>query len=91
MDALLALLWGWRWHLKSKRSAERRARREFSTEFKADAVRLVAERRASAVMLRSIMPNHWYHHHGQLTVYLRELGVPLPSIYGPTADENPFG
>jgi uncharacterized damage-inducible protein DinB len=40
--------------------------------------------------LRSIMLNHWYHHRGQLSVYLRELGVPLPSIYGPTADENPF-
>jgi uncharacterized damage-inducible protein DinB len=43
-----------------------------------------------AAMLRSVMLNHWYHHRGQLTVYLRELGVPLPSIYGPTADENPF-
>jgi uncharacterized damage-inducible protein DinB len=43
-----------------------------------------------AAMLRSIMLNHWYHHRGQLTVYLRQLGVPLPSIYGPTADENPF-
>ncbi len=40
--------------------------------------------------LRSIMLNHWYHHRGQLTVYLRQLGVPLPSVYGPTADENPF-
>lgn len=40
--------------------------------------------------LRSIMLNHWYHHRGQLTVYLRELGVPVPSIYGPSADENPF-
>jgi uncharacterized damage-inducible protein DinB len=40
--------------------------------------------------LRSIMLNHWYHHRGQLTVYLRELDVPLPSIYGPSADENPF-
>ncbi len=40
--------------------------------------------------LRSIMLNHWYHHRGQLTVYLRELGVPIPSIYGPSADENPF-
>jgi uncharacterized damage-inducible protein DinB len=42
-------------------------------------------------MLRSVMLNHWYHHRGQLTVYLRELNVPLPSIYGPSADENPFG
>jgi uncharacterized damage-inducible protein DinB len=41
-------------------------------------------------LARSVMLNHWYHHRGQLTVYLRELGVPLPSIYGPTADENPF-
>lgn len=40
--------------------------------------------------LRSIMLNHWYHHRGQLTAYLRALGVPLPSIYGPSADENPF-
>ena len=42
-------------------------------------------------MLRSVMLNHWYHHRGQLTVYLRELGVPIPAIYGPSADENPFG
>ena len=41
-------------------------------------------------MLRSVMLNHWYHHRGQLTVYLRALGVPVPSIYGPSADENPF-
>lgn len=43
-----------------------------------------------AAFMRAIMLNHWYHHRGQLTVYLRFLGVPLPSIYGPTADENPF-
>jgi uncharacterized damage-inducible protein DinB len=41
-------------------------------------------------MLRSVMLNHWYHHRGQLTVYLKELDVPIPSIYGPSADENPF-
>jgi uncharacterized damage-inducible protein DinB len=40
--------------------------------------------------VRSLMLNHWYHHRGQLTVYLRQLDVPLPSVYGPTADENPF-
>jgi uncharacterized damage-inducible protein DinB len=44
-----------------------------------------------AAVLRSVMLNHWYHHRGQLTVYLRQLGVPIPSIYGPSADENPFG
>ena len=41
-------------------------------------------------MLRSIMLNHWYHHRGQLSVYLKQLDVPIPSIYGPSADENPF-
>jgi uncharacterized damage-inducible protein DinB len=41
-------------------------------------------------ILRSIMLNHWYHHRGQLTVYLKQLDVPIPSIYGPSADENPF-
>ena len=41
-------------------------------------------------LLRSVMLNHWYHHRGQLTVYLRQLEVPIPSIYGPSGDENPF-
>lgn len=40
--------------------------------------------------LRTVMLNHWYHHRGQLSTYLRTLGVPIPSIYGPSADENPF-
>lgn len=43
-----------------------------------------------AAVLRTIMLNHWYHHRGQLLVYLRLHDVPLPSVYGPTADENPF-
>jgi len=49
---------------------------------------LFAAPRIAAV--RSIMLNHWYHHRGQLSVYLRLLNVPVPSIYGPSADENPF-
>src|SRR6267378_7133885 len=43
-----------------------------------------------AAVLRSFLFNHWYHHRGQLLVYLRLLNVPVPSVYGPTADENPF-
>ena len=42
-------------------------------------------------VLRSIMLNHWYHHRGQLSVYLRLLDIPVPVIYGPSADESPFG
>jgi len=40
--------------------------------------------------IRFILMNHNYHHRGQLSVYLRILDVPVPSIYGPSADENPF-
>lgn len=42
-------------------------------------------------VLRAILFNQTYHHRGQLTVYLRLLGIPVPAIYGPSADENPFG
>jgi uncharacterized damage-inducible protein DinB len=38
--------------------------------------------------LRSFVMNHLIHHRGQLSVYLRLNNVPLPSIYGPTADEQ---
>ncbi|HYL93298.1 MAG TPA: DinB family protein, partial [Alphaproteobacteria bacterium] len=41
-------------------------------------------------MVRALLLNHFYHHRGQLSVYLRLLDVPVPSIYGPSADENPF-
>ncbi|HEY4592728.1 MAG TPA: DinB family protein [Thermoanaerobaculia bacterium] len=41
-------------------------------------------------LVRTLMLNHWYHHRGQLVTYLRILDVAVPSVYGPTADENPF-
>jgi len=41
-----------------------------------------------AEVVRTWCMNHLYHHRGQLTVYLRLLDVPLPSVYGPTADLN---
>ncbi|MCU1231345.1 MAG: DinB family protein [Acidobacteria bacterium] len=41
-------------------------------------------------MIRMVVLNHVYHHRGQLSTYLRTLDVALPSIYGPSADENPF-
>ena len=43
-----------------------------------------------AALLRALLMNHTYHHRGQLSVYLRLLDVPVPPIYGPSADENPF-
>ncbi|HUO85785.1 MAG TPA: DinB family protein, partial [Thermoanaerobaculia bacterium] len=44
-----------------------------------------------AVALRSWVLNHLVHHRGQLSVYLRLLDVPVPSIYGPSADEEAPG
>ncbi|MCX7013682.1 MAG: damage-inducible protein DinB [Candidatus Sumerlaeota bacterium] len=37
--------------------------------------------------IRSMVTHHLIHHRGQLTVYLRLLGAPVPSTYGPTADQ----
>ena len=43
-----------------------------------------------AVVWRSFVLNHLVHHRGQLSVYLRMLDVPVPSMYGPSADESSF-
>ena len=44
-----------------------------------------------AAFVRTLLFNHWYHHRGQLSVYFRCLGVPVPAIYGRSADEKLFG
>jgi uncharacterized damage-inducible protein DinB len=41
--------------------------------------------------LRGFVFNHMIHHRGQMTVYLRMLDVPLPALYGPSADEGKLG
>lgn len=41
------------------------------------------------VVLRGTVMNHLIHHRAQLTMYFRMLGVPVPSLYGPSADEQP--
>jgi len=38
-------------------------------------------------VMRGVIINHLVHHRGQLSVYLRLRDVPVPSIYGPSADE----
>lgn len=40
------------------------------------------------VVIRTFSMNHVYHHRGQLSVYMRMLDIPVPSIYGPSADEQ---
>jgi len=39
-------------------------------------------------VLRGFVMNHLVHHRGQMSVYLRLKDVPVPSIYGPSADEG---
>jgi len=41
-----------------------------------------------AAVLRQFLMNHLVHHRGQLTVYLRMLDIPVPALYGPSADED---
>ncbi|HEV2288415.1 MAG TPA: DinB family protein [Candidatus Acidoferrales bacterium] len=43
-----------------------------------------------SVVLRGFVMNHMIHHRAQLSVYLRLNDVPVPSIYGPSADEQVF-
>ena len=42
------------------------------------------------IMDIGITLNHWVHHRGQLTVYMRLNDIPVPSIYGPSADDKSF-
>ena len=39
-------------------------------------------------MIRFIALNHIVHHRGQLSVYLRTQDIPVPGMYGPSADEK---
>jgi len=47
-------------------------------------------REPRAAVLRRMVLNHMIHHRGQLTMYLRLLDVPVPGLYGPSADEQKF-
>lgn len=50
----------------------------------------VVARMSRREMIRDSI-NHWVHHRGQMTVYLRLLGAKVPSLYGPSADDKSFG
>jgi uncharacterized damage-inducible protein DinB len=43
-----------------------------------------------SAVLRRMVFNHLIHHRGQLTMYLRLLSIPVPALYGPSADEKTF-
>ncbi|HEY8550326.1 MAG TPA: DinB family protein [Vicinamibacterales bacterium] len=46
--------------------------------------------RPRLAVFRTMALNHWYHHRGEMVVYLRLMGIPVPVVYGRSADENPF-
>jgi uncharacterized damage-inducible protein DinB len=41
-----------------------------------------------AAVLRGMVMNHMIHHRGQMSVYLRLLDIPVPGMYGPSADQK---
>jgi uncharacterized damage-inducible protein DinB len=60
-----------------------------SDEFLAQEIRVTPTiTRTRAMMLRRALLSHMVHHRGQLSVYLRVLGVAVPGMYGPSADER---
>lgn len=62
----------------------------FSTKWRLKAGGKVVLEESRAVVLRDTI-NHLAHHRGQLTVYLRLTNQPVPSMYGPTADDPSYG
>lgn len=60
----------------------------FKTWTMADAKGNVMMEMPRIQVLRAMILNHMIHHRGQMTVYLRLIDVPVPSVYGPSADEQ---
>jgi uncharacterized damage-inducible protein DinB len=61
----------------------------FTTNWRLKAGGQVVMNEPRHIVLRDTI-NHWSHHRGQLTVYLRLLDAKVPSVYGPTADDSRF-
>lgn len=89
LDALVDLMEG---HLVKARESLRRTNDDFlfTTNWRLLAGGQVVMNERREVVLRDTL-NHLAHHRGQLTVYLRLLDQPVPSIYGPSADDQRFG
>jgi len=73
-----------------RRTAEGRSDEELAASWTLRSGDHVVLEMTRASVLRRWVIHHLVHHRGQLSVYLRLLDVPVPSIYGPSADESPF-
>ena len=81
-------------HFEDNMSAARKALKESNDEALQSTFTLKANGQVlySALKIDDIGTtlNHWVHHRGQLTVYMRLNDIPVPSIYGPSADDKQF-
>ena len=73
----------------AKRTLEKTGSREFDQTFQLKVAGKVVMSSPKQESVRQTI-NHWVHHRGQLTVYMRMNGIPVPSIYGPSADDKTF-
>jgi uncharacterized damage-inducible protein DinB len=80
--------------LDTSMAAAREALQNVSEELLAKPWRLLVAGKTVMELPRQVMLsdtlNHWVHHRGQMTVYLRLLGSTVPALYGPSADERSF-
>ena len=78
-------------HVKKAREALKKTNDEylFTTKWRLKAGGHVVMNQPRHIVLRDTI-NHLAHHRGQLTVYLRMLDIPVPAIYGPSADDQSF-
>jgi uncharacterized damage-inducible protein DinB len=80
--------------LDTAAAGARRAIEQTTDEHLMTSWRLLARGKVVAEAPRHVMIqdtiNHWAHHRGQMTVYLRLMGAKVPALYGPSADDNRF-
>lgn len=73
---------------KGLAAIERAADADFDVEWSLKRAGVTLRSMSRYHMLRTMMFNHIVHHRAQLTVYLRLLNIPVPGLYGPSADER---
>lgn len=85
-EDLLQLLNGF--YEQSKKAIEEFGENKWMEVWSLTAGEHVIAKMPKAAAHRFIVNNHIYHHRGQLSVYLRLLNIPIPGMYGPSADEK---
>lgn len=72
----------------NKTSLEAMTDSDWQSEWTLQAGDQVIAKMPKSAGIRFIINNHLVHHRGQLTVYMRLLNIPVPGLYGPSADES---